>query len=137
MNEADSIPLGGGGYDLWHVKVILTPWIPSGLNPWRTTTLWPIHSKFCCEASTCSKCLRKKRKVEGKCKAEEMPRASPLQLKRTFVLCSLFIHIHFTLTLYTVCCMLYRGCVVSAVKQSIFFPPLFPQLFSDLFLFGR
>jgi hypothetical protein len=32
-------PLRGGGDDLWHVKVILPPWIPSRPQAWLTTTL--------------------------------------------------------------------------------------------------
>ena len=41
------LPLRGGGDDLWHVEVILTPWIPSRTRPWWTTTLWwSIHSEM-------------------------------------------------------------------------------------------
>jgi hypothetical protein len=32
-------PLGGGGDDLWHVEVILAPWIPSRTQRWLTTAL--------------------------------------------------------------------------------------------------
>jgi hypothetical protein len=32
-------PLRRGGYDFWHVKVILAPWIPCSTKTWLTTAL--------------------------------------------------------------------------------------------------
>lgn len=40
------LPLGGRGYNFWHVKIILTPWIPCSSQPWLTATLrWSIHCR--------------------------------------------------------------------------------------------
>ncbi|KAJ5219808.1 hypothetical protein N7468_009012 [Penicillium chermesinum] len=39
-HQSGNAPLRGGGDDLWHVEVILAPWIPSRAHPRLTTTLW-------------------------------------------------------------------------------------------------
>lgn len=52
--EVDT-PLRGGGDDLWHVEVVLAPWIPRRAHPWLTTALWrsvhPVVSHLASDAA--------------------------------------------------------------------------------------